>query len=410
MEAGIAEGPSPTPFRTSSVPLNWRKLDSTLLWSRFRTIQDCPKDLYPPHGELSVQQGDCMGRLPADGHCWPEGPKRGRSPVLDIGRREFITLLGGAAVAWPLAAQAQQPAAPVIGYLDSRSPEAVADRLRGFRQGLKESGYIENENVAIAYRWAENQPDRLQELATDLVRRRVAAIATAGPPATFAAKAATSTIPILFLVGDDPARLGLVASLARPGGNLTGINIFNAELAAKRLELLRELVPRATRVAVLVNPADVWLTEPQLKAVKAAAPPMGLQIQVLNADSRAEIDAAFETIGRERPDAIFVGTSPFLNGRRVQLTQLAAFHRLPGIYALRDYAEVGGLMTYGSDIIDGYRQIGVYAGRILKGAIPSDLPVVQSSKFELVINASTAKMLGITVPDKLLVAADEVIE
>jgi ABC-type uncharacterized transport system substrate-binding protein len=325
-------------------------------------------------------------------------------------RREFITLLGSAAAAWPLAARAQQLAMPVVGYLDSRSPEAVVDRLRGFRQGLKESGYVENENVAIAYRWAENQPDRLQELATDLVRRRVAMIATAGPPATFAAKAATSTIPILFLVGDDPARLGLVASLARPGGNLTGINIFNAELAAKRLELLRELVPRVTRVAVLVNPADVWLTEPQLKAVKAAAPPMGLQIQVLNADSRAEIDVAFETIGRERPDAIFVGTSPFLNGRRVQLTQLAAFHRLPSSYALRDYAEVGGLMTYGSDIVDGYRQIGVYAGRILKGAIPSDLPVVQSSKFELVINASTAKMLGITVPDKLLVAADEVIE
>jgi putative ABC transport system substrate-binding protein len=298
----------------------------------------------------------------------------------------------------------------VVGYLDSRSPEAVADRLRGFRPGLKENGYIENENVAIAYRWAENRPDRLQELATDLVRRRVAVIATAGPPATFAAKAATSTVPILFLVGDDPARLGLVASLARPGGNLTGINIFNAELAAKRLELLRDLVPRATRVAVLVNPADVWLTEPQLKAVKAAAPPMGLQIQVLNADSRAEIDAAFETIGRERPDAIFVGTSPFLNGRRVQLTQLAAFHRIPSIYALRECAEVGGLMTYGSDIVDGYRQIGVYAGRILKGAMPSELPVVQASKFELVINASTAKMLGITVPDKLLVAADEVIE
>jgi putative ABC transport system substrate-binding protein len=191
-------------------------------------------------------------------------------------RREFITLLGGAAAVWPIAARAQQPATPVIGYLDSRSPEAVADRLRGFRQGLKESGYIESENVAVAYRWAENQPDRLQELATDLVRRRVAAIATAGPPATFAAKAATSTIPILFLVGDDPARLGLVTSLARPGGNLTGINIFNAELAAKRLELLRELVPRATRVAVLVNPADVWLTEPQLKAVKAAAPPHGI--------------------------------------------------------------------------------------------------------------------------------------
>jgi putative ABC transport system substrate-binding protein len=327
-----------------------------------------------------------------------------------IGRRDFITLLGGAAAAWPLAARAQQPAMPVIGYLDPRSPEAVANRLRGLRQGLKESGYMENENLAIAYRWAENQPDRLKELATDLARRRVAAIVSAGPPATFAAKAATNSIPILFLVGDDPARLGLVASLARPGGNLTGINIFNAELAAKRLELLRELVPGAKRVAVLVSPADAALTDPQLNAVNAAAPAMGLQIQVLNADNSAEIGAAFEAIGRDRPDAIFVATTPFLNGRRVQLTQLAAFHRVPAIYAVRDCAEVGGLMSYGSDLVDGYRQIGVYTARILKGAMPSDLPVVQSTKFELVVNLSTAKMLGLTVPDKLLVAADEVIE
>jgi putative ABC transport system substrate-binding protein len=326
-----------------------------------------------------------------------------------VKRRDFITLLGGAAAAWPLAAHAQSTM-PVIGYLDSRSPEAVANRLRGFRQGLKESGYVENENLAIAYRWAENQPDRLQDLATDLARRRVAAIVSAGPPATFAAKAATSTIPILFLVGDDPARLGLVASLARPGGNLTGINVFNAELAAKRLELLREVVPGAKRVAVLVSPADAALTDPQLKAVSAAAPAMGLQIQVLNADNSAEIGAAFEAIGRDRPDAIFVATTPFLNGRRVQLTQLAAFHRVPAIYAVRDCAEVGGLMSYGSDLVDGYRQIGVYAGRILKGAMPSDLPVVQSTKFELVVNLSTAKMLGLSVPDKLLVAADEVIE
>jgi len=285
-----------------------------------------------------------------------------------MNRREFITLLGGVAAAWPLAARAQQqPAMPVIGYLDSRSPEAVANRLRGLRQGLKESGYMENENLAIAYRWAENQPDRLKELATDLARRRVAAIVSAGPPATFAAKAATSTIPILFLVGDDPARLGLVASLARPGGNLTGINIFNAELAAKRLELLRELVPGAKRVAVLVSPADAALTDLQLKAVNAAAPAMGLQIQVLNADNSTEVGAAFEAIGRDRPDAIFVATTPFLNGRRVQLTQLAAFHRVPAIYAVRDCAEVGGLMSYGSDLVDGYRQIGVYTGRILKG-------------------------------------------
>jgi putative tryptophan/tyrosine transport system substrate-binding protein len=325
-------------------------------------------------------------------------------------RREFITLLGGAAAAWPLAARAQQPAMPVIGYLDLRSPEAVANRLPGFRQGLKESGYIENENVVIAYRWAENQPHRLQELAADLVRRGVAVIVTAGPPPTFAAKAATTTIPIVFLVGDDPVRLGLVASLARPGGNMTGINIFNVELAAKRLELLRELVPRAARIALLVNPADVAITETQVKEVRAAARAIGLQIQVFNADSSPEIDAAFETISRERPDAIFVGVSTFLNGRRVQLAQLSAFHRLPAIYAVRDYAEVGGLMSYGSDNIDGFRQAGVYTGRILKGAKPADLPVVQSSKFELVINASTARMLGLTVPNKLLVAADEVIE
>jgi ABC-type uncharacterized transport system substrate-binding protein len=327
-----------------------------------------------------------------------------------VKRREFITLLGGAATAWPLASGAQQPAMHMIGYLDLRSPEPVANRLRGFRQGLKESGYIENENVVIAYRWAENQPHRLQELAADLVRRGVAVIVTVGPPPTFAAKAATTTIPILFLVGDDPVRLGLVASLARPGGNMTGINIFNVELAAKRLELLRELVPRAARIALLVNPADVAITETQVKEVRAAARAIGLQIQVFNADSSPEIDAAFETISRERPDAIFVGVSTFLNGRRVQLAQLSAFHRLPAVYAMRDYAEVGGLMSYGSELVDGFRQAGVYAGRILKGAKPADLPVVQSSKFELVINASTARMLGLTVPNKLLVAADEVIE
>jgi putative ABC transport system substrate-binding protein len=235
-------------------------------------------------------------------------------------------------------------------------------------------------------------------------------IATAGPPPTFAAKAVTTTIPIIFLVGDDPVRLGLVASLARPAGNMTGVNLFNVELAAKRLELLRELVPRAARIAVLVNPADVAITETQVQEVQAAARAIGLQVQVFNADTSAEIDAAFESIGRERPDAIFVGVTPFLNGRRVQLAQLAAFHRLPAIYAARDYVEVGGLMSYGSDIVDGFRQVGVYAGRILKGARPADLPVVQSSKFELVINASTAKMLGLTVPDKLLVAADKVIE
>ena len=324
-------------------------------------------------------------------------------------RREFITLLGGAA-AWPLAARAQQAAMLVIGFLASQLPEAFTDRLRGFRQGLKDTGYVEGENVAIVYRLAENQDDRLPELAADLARRRVAVIATAGPPSTFAAKAVTTTIPIVFLVGDDPVRLGLVTSLSRPGGNMTGINIFNSEVTAKRLELLRELVPQLVRIAVLVNPADATLTETELKGVNAAARAMGLQMQVLNANTSAEIDVAFETMGRERPDAVLVGTTAFLNGRRVQLAHLATFHRLPAIYALRDYAEAGGLMSYGSNVVDAFRQIGLYTGRILKGTKPADLPVVQANKFELVINAQTAKMLGLTVPDKLLVAADEVIE
>jgi putative ABC transport system substrate-binding protein len=325
-------------------------------------------------------------------------------------RREFIMLIGGAAAAWPSTAGAQQAAMPVVGFLDSRSPDALTDRLRGFRQGLKESGYLEGENVAIAYRFAENQADRLPELAADLVRRQVAVIATGGPPATFAAKAATAIIPTVFVIADDPVRLGFVASLSRPGGNMTGINAFNSEVAAKRLELLRHLVPRATRVAVLVNSADATMTETQLRDVDTAARAMALQIQTRNANTSTEIDAAFEAFGRERPDAVFVATTPFLNGRRVQLAQLAAFHRLPATYALRDYVEAGGLMSYGSNIVDGFRQVGIYAGRILKGAKPADLPVVQANKFELVINAQTARMLGLVVPPSLLAIADEVIE
>jgi putative tryptophan/tyrosine transport system substrate-binding protein len=324
-------------------------------------------------------------------------------------RREFITVLGGTAVAWPLAARAQQAAMPVIGFLDSRLPDAITDRLRGFRQGLKDVGYVEGENVAIVYRLANNQADRLPELAADLARRGVAVIVTAGTPSTFAAKAATTTIPIVFITGDDPVRLGFVTSLPRPGGNLTGINVFNSEVTAKRMELLRELVPRLARIAVLVNAADAN-TETQLKAVNAAGRAMGLQIQVLNADTSAEIDAAFETMGRERPDAVLVGTTAFLNGRRVQLAHQATFHRLPAIYASRDYAEAGGLISYGSDIVNGFRQVGLYSGRILKGGKPEDLPVVQADKFELVINAQTARMFGLTVPDKLLAVADEVIE
>jgi putative ABC transport system substrate-binding protein len=324
-------------------------------------------------------------------------------------RREFITLLGGAA-AWPVAASAQQPAMPVIGFLYTTSPDAVADRLRAFRQGLKETGYVEGDNVTIVYRFAEGQNDRMPELAADLVRGRVAVIAAANTISALAAKAAATTIPIVFALNEDPVRLGLVGSLARPGGNLTGINFLAGELQAKRLELLRELVPGAARVAVLVNPTSRTNTETTLRDVQPAARAMGLQIQVLNASTSREIDGAFATLGRERRDALFVGADPFFVSRRVQMVQLAARHMVPATYALREFAEIGGLMSYGSSIADARRQLGVYAGRILKGAKPADLPVVQSSKLELVINHQTARMLGLTVPDKLLAAADEVIE
>jgi putative tryptophan/tyrosine transport system substrate-binding protein len=324
-------------------------------------------------------------------------------------RREFITLLGCAAAAWPCVARAQQPAMPVIGFLDPRSPDGMTERLRGFRQGLKDTGYVDGENVAIEYRWAEGQNDRLPALADELVRRRVAVIAAFGIVAANAAKAATTTIPIVFAVAVDPVRLDLVASLNRPGGNLTGFNIFTTELVTKRLELLHELVPGAVRVAVLVDPAYPD-TEVMVRDLAAAARAMGLQIQVFNATNSREINEAFASFVRERPDALFVGGEPFLNSRRVQLVNLASRHAIPATYALRDYAEVGGLMSYGPNIADAFRQAGVYAGRILKGAKPADLPVVQASKFELVINAETARLLGLTVPDKLLARADEVIE
>ena len=324
-------------------------------------------------------------------------------------RREFIAAVSGAA-AWPLAAPAQQPAIPIIGYLDSRSPEAVENRLRGFRQGLKDAGYIEGENVTILYRWADDRVERLPLLAAELVSRSVAAIITAGAPASLAAKAATTTIPIVFLIGNDPVQLGLAASLSRPGGNLTGIDIFTSQLGAKRLEVLRDLLPKAAQIGVLVNPADTSATDAQLKEIDAAARAMGLQIKVHNADTRAEIDAAFEAMGRDRPDAVFAGTSVFLNGRRVQLVQLSAFHRLPTIYSLRDFVEIGGLISYGADVIDSFRQAAHYVGRILKGAKPAELPIVKAAKFELVINAQTARMFSLTVPSSLLGRADEVIE
>jgi putative ABC transport system substrate-binding protein len=327
-------------------------------------------------------------------------------------RREFITLLGGAAVApsllWPLAARAQQQAVPVVGILGISAPETIADRLRAFRLGLKEAGYIDGENLAIDYRWTENQFDRLPELAADLVRKRVAVITTVAG-ASLAAKLATTSIPIVFIATEDPVRLGLVASLARPGGNLTGINIFSAELAAKRLELVRELLPSAKGIAALISPAGPS-SEATLRDIEPAADALGLRVQVLNASTPREIDAAFATLVRERLDALFLGADPFFTSRRVQLANLAARHGVPMISATREVPEAGGLISYGANIADGWRQVGVYAGRILKGTKPADLPVVQSTKFELVINAQTARILGVEVPPSLLARADEVIE
>jgi putative tryptophan/tyrosine transport system substrate-binding protein len=327
-----------------------------------------------------------------------------------VRRREFITLLGGAA-AWPLAARAQQAVIPVIGFLHPTWAEPNADRLRAFSQGLKEAGFVEGANVAIEYRWAEGHNDRLPALAADLVHRKVDALVSPnGAPAALAAKAATDAIPIVFAVNQDPVALGLVASLARPAGNATGINYFTEELVAKRLDLLRQLVPTAMRVGVLVNPDNAENTQTTLRDVETAARAIGLQIQVFNASSIGEIDAAFASLAQARPDALFVGGDPFFNSRRLQLALLAARHALPASYTNRDYPIAGGLTSYGSNVTDHFRQVGAYAGRILKGAKPANLPVVQSSKLELVINAQAARVIGLTVPDKLLVAADEVVE
>jgi ABC-type uncharacterized transport system substrate-binding protein len=324
-------------------------------------------------------------------------------------RREFITLLGAAA-AWPLAARAQQAQLPTIGFLHGAASVAWADPLRGFHRGLKDAGFVEGENVAIVYRWAEGQLDQLPALAAELVRRRVSVIAAFAPAAALAAKAATTTIPIVFLVSNDPVELGLVASLARPGGNLTGINFLSGELAAKRLGLLHELVPTATRIAVLVNAANPGEAELTVRDVETAARAMGLQIQVLNASNGREIDTAFTSLARDRPDALFVGGDQLFTLRHVQLVHLASRHGVPATYGGRRFAEAGGLMTYGTNTADSYRQTGVYVGRILKGAKPADLPVEQSTKFELIINAQTARTLGIEVPPTLLARADEVIE
>jgi putative ABC transport system substrate-binding protein len=327
-------------------------------------------------------------------------------------RRELITLLGGAAasISLPLAARAQQPAMPVIGFLYSASPDPIAHRLRAFRQGLKDTGYVEGENVAIVYRFAESQSDRLAELAADLIRRQVTVIAAMSTVGAVAAKAATTTIPIVFIAAEDPVRLDLVASLARPGGNATGINFVVGELTAKRVELLRELVPAATRVAVLVDPNNAAGTESTLRDVEPAAHAMGLRTEVVRAGASRDIDAAFASLVRVGVDALFVGPSGFFASRRIHIANWAMRHGIPATYSQREFPEIGGLMSYGTNLTDAWRQVGAYAGRVLKGAKPANLPVVQASKFELVINAQTARILGLTVPDKLLATADEVIE
>jgi putative tryptophan/tyrosine transport system substrate-binding protein len=332
-----------------------------------------------------------------------------------MNRREFIALIGGAAatpsVLWPLAARAQQQQMPVIGFLGAVSPTGFSDRLQALHQGLKETGYAEGANLAIEYRWAENQLDRLPAMAADLVRRQVAVIVTIGGTApTIAAKAASGTIPIVFAIPEDPVKLGLVASLARPGGNLTGVNFFFGELVPKRLELLRELMPAMRRVAVFVNPANPARAELHAKEAETAGRAMGLQVQVFNAGTSGEIDAAFAAFARDRPDALFVSPDPFFTVRRVQLATLAARHSIPSSFPARDPVDVGGLMSYGPNINDAYRQTGVYTGRILKGAQPGDLPVLQSTKFELVVNAKTAQMLSLAIPPSLLAVADELIE
>jgi putative tryptophan/tyrosine transport system substrate-binding protein len=329
-------------------------------------------------------------------------------------RREFITLLGGGAAtaAWPLPVHAQQPPLPIIGLVSTGSAGGIAERATAFRKGLSESGYVEGKNVTVEYHWLEGQNDRLAEVMADLVKRQVAVIAAPGSVvAALAAKAATTTIPIVFAVPENPVQLGLVANLARPGGNATGVNTFSQEVIGKRLGLLHDLVPKAVRFAVIVNPNNASSAQRTLRELRKIAPVMGLQMQkVLNAASIGEIDAAFAVLARERSDALFVAPDAFFNSRGVQFSTLAARERIPAAYGAREIVAAGGLMSYGADLLDMSRQVGVYAGSILKGAKPADLPVLQSTKFRFAINLQTARTLGIEVPPQALAVADEVIE
>ena len=326
-------------------------------------------------------------------------------------RREFISLVGGAAVAMPLAARGQQAAMPVVGFINGGSADASARFVTAFRQGLSQTGFVEGQNLGVEYHWLEGKYDKLPALMADLVRRRVALIATpASGPAARAAKAATSTIPIVFSVAQDPVQLGLVASLSRPGGNATGLNFFNREVAGKRLRLLHELVPKAVRVAVLLNPANAGSAEANLREVQEAAPAIGLQIQILKATTIGEINAAFASFARERPDALFLASDGFFTDRRVQFATLTARDRIPASGAESQFVKAGLLMSYGTDYTETFRQVGDYAGRILKGEKPAELPVIQSSKFEFVLNVQTAQALNIEVPASVLAIADEEIE
>jgi putative tryptophan/tyrosine transport system substrate-binding protein len=327
-----------------------------------------------------------------------------------IGRREFTTMIGGASVVWPLAVRAQQPAMPVIGYLANATPSGFAHFVAAFRRGLGELGYVEGRTVAIEYRWAEGQHDKLPGFVADLIARRAAVImATGGSAPALAAKAATTTIPIVFTGGADPVKAGLVSSLSRPGGNATGVVNIEVELTAKRLELLRELVPTAALIAVLLNPTNPDV-ETQVAEVKRAAQTLGQQISLFTARSDSEFDAAFTAVVERRAGALFVSGDPLFTSRRARLVALAAQHAIPASYSFRDFPLAGGLMSYGADLLDVHRQAGVYAGRILKGENPADLPILQPTRFNFVINQRTAKVLGLNVSDKLLVAADEVIE
>jgi putative ABC transport system substrate-binding protein len=363
--------------------------------ARFRTIQVCPKDRGCPASYSLLE-------------CPPTATATGR-PMLDVRRREFITLLGGAAATWPIAARAQQPTMPVIGFLNQEASELTGHNVTGFRKGLSESGFVENQNVAIEYRWAEARYERLPQLAAELVDRKVAVIASAFFPATLAAKAATSTIPIVFMSGVDPVAAGLVASLNRPGGNLTGLSNFNTRLISKRFELLHQAVPRADTIAVLVNPKTPVAQTIEAEA-RTAAQALGLRMDLLVASTEDEIDSAFGAAVQHGAGALLVGGDGYFNSRRAQFIALAARHRLPASFDRREIAMAGGLMSYGMNNFDMYRQVGIYTGQILKGAKPADLPVQQPTKVELVVNLKTAKSLGLELPTSVLLSADEVIE